>query len=344
MGSSLASRVIAAYESGRRERREREEDEQLRTDRDLARKKLKFEMDRLKLQDETERQLATRRLAVQNFNLLSGTDPTPDNLRDILARMFPTQPSPIPSNLEGTETVTPEGTEISRGRVDLPFTPIRIPGVESLGVQGVTVQPLTEIGKLLQEQALARMKELSKAATLGPGQSRFVGGEEIASVPAAPAKPNISVKPLKSGGLAIIRIPEEGDPTSTEIPAPAGRNFQEISAYQREILRIREAHLKLALDKARGGGQLTPSQAIAALRLIQSEAEIEQLGFNPELQRRPLDEVEEIVARRRGFDLGELNRIASGSGVGQQEGGPTAINPETGERLRLEGGRWVPVQ
>ena len=183
---NFASRIIRAFEAGARERRIEEELEQRRGDRDLDRKKLKFEMDRLKLTDETERQLLSRKLAVQNLNLISGTDPTPPSLRDILARQFSTKPSPIPSNLEGTDTVTPEGTGISRGRVNLPFNPFQIPGVESLGVGGVTVQPQTAMEELIREQALARVKAGSETFSLSPGQTRFVGPQPIANVPANP--------------------------------------------------------------------------------------------------------------------------------------------------------------
>ena len=110
-------------------------------------------------------------------------------------------------------------------------------------------------------------------------------------------------------------------------------------------MKIDRAHLEIARGKQDKAG-LKPSDARAILKLIQDAAEAEAAGFNKELRGKPVTELTEIIARQEGWDLEELRGIAGGRGSAGRagQGERTAVNPQTGERLVLKGGRWVPAQ
>lgn len=192
---------------------------------------LKHQMDRIKLED----QLRTRELQKENFALLHGQPEADLPTEPVTQQNLPTERSyagaqSMPDLVGGlirermggfaptpTQMAAPDAQATTPGTNDLArrTAAVQIPGVAELGVPGVSVRPQSM-------EDLLRMSIAAKSIepfNLGPDQTRFVGGREVAhGRPRTVAPTRASIALDAAGGNATKADESLRSQTATRAP------------------------------------------------------------------------------------------------------------------------------
>lgn len=199
--SSYTERIIRAFESGQRARMEREREEEEKQDRELARKQLKLQMDRLKIQQAMEERKTRRSEALENFGLLRG----------LPARQA------APEDIPVGETSIPKST---MGEVPETFPirnlPVNIPGIYGTNLslrpetqEEINESKLREFMQGLGQKELEQQMEPPKTQFAPPGSTPVTttGAGEVFLGETLPERPTTIGR-----GRTITKVGPDGRP------------------------------------------------------------------------------------------------------------------------------------
>lgn len=226
--------VMAAFLSGHQAAQAEKQHEQALEENKLRTMVLKHQMDGIKIENE----LRARSLAKENLDLLHGqpeadipsdqvTTATPNlpskSLAGVVQGLFGGHSQNMPDATAAPEATTPSSALVPEAQAAQPDThpvtsrvvrPVNIPGVPSLGVEGVSVRPQTlEAGVAARQRA-----ELEKAL-----YGKYAPGEVSPALgPTPPAGAKLT--PVPAGGLA--------DTSTGKVVVPGSGPTSEFGQYQ----------------------------------------------------------------------------------------------------------------
>jgi hypothetical protein len=187
MAAEFGAQLIEALEAGRRRKQDVE-------DRQIQKMLHELELKRLKTLEVVEPWRLKREAAQHQFEAQQGQP----------AANFTTTLQNAPSELTGG-AMAPMAPDV----VPTGPKPVDFPGLPEMAIPSYQQTPQTMEQLLLAQQQAARKKEFSSGVTLGPGQVRMFGGEEIARGPErpTPAEPTVSIATMENGQRVTKVLP-----------------------------------------------------------------------------------------------------------------------------------------